>query len=548
MPSSVKILLPPIEVYFRSLGYINQNPSYIMKYTTHLISLFLILIINSFSNQGFSAHIVGGYLTYTCKGKASNGLNEYEITTTIFKDCVGTPQFPVGNTPFDKNIRIRIFDGVTKGFVRELVIPLSDSIALNTSANDPCALVVKDVCFSRAQYKETVFLADNSNGYDITFSRCCRTGDIKNLMNPDGVGMVFSNKIPDTDLCNNSPTFNSQLPIVVPENEAFSFDFSATDPDGDVLVYEISHPTTAGDRLDPIPTPLPPPHPVVTFNPGFSKENPFGGPQGLIVDPNTGQIDFISGDPGKYSFALTIKEFRNGELISETPREILFHVFGNPANNPPQILRLPSDDLNGDIMTFYHGQSSCFEFSFLDGNSEIVLSDQLIATGEGQIFDPDFGATLIYNPGTSNSGFICWTPPCELPSLDDNRVIIKLEETSLCNEPVYDTLYVNLEDASPISFPCVDTIGKDIITIYQNYPNPFSFSTTFDFLVKLPGNLTLDIFDIRGRKVATLLDKYYSQGNYRLEWIPTGVAAGMYFYRFQLEDHVVTKKMYYQHP
>jgi hypothetical protein len=70
----------------------------------------------------------------------------------------------------------------------------------------------------------------------------------------------------------------------------------------------------------------------------------------------------------------------------------------------------------------------------------------------------------------------------------------------------------------------------------QNYPNPFNPRTTIRFELVRPGRARLSVFDVRGRRVATLVDGYLQAGEHRRIWDgrnETGaeVAAGVYFYR-----------------
>lgn len=82
----------------------------------------------------------------------------------------------------------------------------------------------------------------------------------------------------------------------------------------------------------------------------------------------------------------------------------------------------------------------------------------------------------------------------------------------------------------------------------QNYPNPFNPATTIEY--GLPGRsyVRVDIFNILGRKVRTLVDREEPAGTYTVVWDGRSargqlVSTGVYFYRFRAEDHVETKKM-----
>ncbi|MCH7690660.1 MAG: M6 family metalloprotease domain-containing protein [candidate division Zixibacteria bacterium] len=89
----------------------------------------------------------------------------------------------------------------------------------------------------------------------------------------------------------------------------------------------------------------------------------------------------------------------------------------------------------------------------------------------------------------------------------------------------------------------------------QNFPNPFNPSTTISYTIKSRGSIgselyrtQLDIFNLLGRKVKTLVDKVQSPGSYTVEWqgdtdSGSKVASGIYFYRLILGPEMQTKKM-----
>jgi hypothetical protein len=82
----------------------------------------------------------------------------------------------------------------------------------------------------------------------------------------------------------------------------------------------------------------------------------------------------------------------------------------------------------------------------------------------------------------------------------------------------------------------------------QNYPNPFNPTTTIDYSVPKTTQVIIEVFNVLGQKVRTLVNESKSAGSYRIEWNGTDeasnpVSTGVYLYRFQAGDVVQTKKM-----
>ncbi|MEX2603330.1 MAG: T9SS type A sorting domain-containing protein [Gracilimonas sp.] len=78
----------------------------------------------------------------------------------------------------------------------------------------------------------------------------------------------------------------------------------------------------------------------------------------------------------------------------------------------------------------------------------------------------------------------------------------------------------------------------------QNYPNPFNPTTTIQFSIPEVSEVTLEVFDLLGRNVVTLIDRETkSTGNYSLQFNARNLNSGMYIYRLQAGNTVITKKL-----
>jgi len=82
----------------------------------------------------------------------------------------------------------------------------------------------------------------------------------------------------------------------------------------------------------------------------------------------------------------------------------------------------------------------------------------------------------------------------------------------------------------------------------QSIPDPFSNQTIISYSAKTKRRVTLKIYDLTGRLVQTLVDKYQSPGYYKVRWdgrnsLARKVASGVYFYRLEAGNFASTKKM-----
>ncbi len=82
-----------------------------------------------------------------------------------------------------------------------------------------------------------------------------------------------------------------------------------------------------------------------------------------------------------------------------------------------------------------------------------------------------------------------------------------------------------------------------IETLYQNFPNPVSETTVIGFELLQPSVVTMELFDMTGRKIKTLITRKYSAGNHHFELDASDLPTGRYFYRMQTNNDVAVKSM-----
>jgi hypothetical protein len=92
------------------------------------------------------------------------------------------------------------------------------------------------------------------------------------------------------------------------------------------------------------------------------------------------------------------------------------------------------------------------------------------------------------------------------------------------------------------------TILPGDLTLHANYPNPFNPSTTIRFDVPQAGNVELVIFDLNGRRIATLVEGTVAAGNHQISWNGLSasgaeVASGVYIYRLNHMGSVLSRKL-----
>ncbi|MCS7014426.1 MAG: T9SS type A sorting domain-containing protein, partial [Chloroherpetonaceae bacterium] len=97
---------------------------------------------------------------------------------------------------------------------------------------------------------------------------------------------------------------------------------------------------------------------------------------------------------------------------------------------------------------------------------------------------------------------------------------------------------VTVEVREPISPP------RYSYNLEQNYPNPFNPTTNIRYSIQQTGLVTLKVYDLLGREVATLVNEVQPPGNYEVQFnASTRTSSGIYIYRLQSGNFTRTMKM-----
>jgi len=107
-----------------------------------------------------------------------------------------------------------------------------------------------------------------------------------------------------------------------------------------------------------------------------------------------------------------------------------------------------------------------------------------------------------------------------------------LHELGVCYTPFGNTTSVGFDGPSPTIF-----------SLAQNYPNPFNPATQISYSLAKPSPVSLKVFDVLGREVATLVHQTQIARTYKVNFNASAYASGIYFYRLEAGDFTSIKKM-----
>jgi len=228
-------------------------------------------------------------------------------------------------------------------------------------------------------------------------------------------------------------------------------------------------------------------------------------------------------------------------------------------------------DSYGDGICCAYGEGyytlSLDETVILDGNGEFGTEASTPFTVEaGVVLDPPNNLAIVSNPSEDFATFT-W----DAPIVDDitgydvyldyvlqgNTADLEWEFNELANGTLYEAGVVAVYDEGTSAMATLeftfegtdaDDIPELITALQNNYPNPFNPTTKIAFSIDETEFVTLEIYNIKGEKVKTLVDSELAADSYRIEWDSRDnggkvVASGVYFYKMKVGKFQETKKM-----
>ena len=225
----------------------------------------------------------------------------------------------------------------------------------------------------------------------------------------------------------------------------------------------------------------------------------------------------------------------------DLPRSIFRHI---PVTDTDSIHNRMMD-LNAD----YSGRDWDFVEFNLDGTSHFWLS--MFAAGADEPWwdgSKVLTATITFKCEDTMTVCVdtCFWPPASRLALLDLAANSKIPRPG--NEtPSFEECF-SFRTSDVREIPGDEESRPVEFSLSQNYPNPFNPYTNFRFTLAKPGRVKIEIFNIVGQRVRTLVDEQMKAGVYLADWDGkdergNSVSSGIYFYRMEAGDFSDMKKM-----
>jgi hypothetical protein len=291
---------------------------------TRLNYLLILLVSLCTAYTAQASHILGGGMTYTYLGD-SLSYKKYDVTLVIYEDAVnGQPQAIAEDNP----AFLAVYTAAAPyNLVRADSVGYASSVIIASTATSVCASGSLSFLVLKKIFIMHYALPANASGYTVSYQRCCNSGAIVNISAPSDNGMTYSCTIPAAPLSNNSASFTNEPPFIVLLNTPLSYDFSATDADGDVLTYGFAPALIGATSTNIKPWPSPgPPFDSLVYTPGFNSQHPVASSPQLQIDASTGIITGKPNHLGRYLVNIYCNEWRGGTLINTITKQFAMIV------------------------------------------------------------------------------------------------------------------------------------------------------------------------------------------------------------------------------
>ncbi len=186
-----------------------------------------------------------------------------------------------------------------------------------------------------------------------------------------------------------------------------------------------------------------------------------------------------------------------------------------------------------------------YEQTFVTGGVALTLSvsKTFIADGSGTLRTPDGDAESVRVQETqevTGVGVATTLVRITYASHDDVTADIGLDGTGVVIAAGYTKVDKGGGGATALERSAE---VPEAIALEQNYPNPFNPTTTIGFSLSEAGHVTLHVYDVLGREVATLVDESLATGAYTTVFQAEGLPSGVYLYKLHLGSTVLTRRM-----
>ncbi len=269
------------------------------------------------------------------------------------------------------------------------------------------------------------------------------------------------------------------------------------------------------------------------------------------------QNNLVYWDPSLANIASTLNanaidgltNWRSQMIIMNTRTDSMFKHLGHYNTTPYSYLvtdtwknQLPTFINSKDLLTTQLANLKAFAIDIMDSTkfTTVLPTWRLINTGSDGYFKSDWPipVDLSYSDANLLTGGMGGFPIGDLNWFPDKKTQWLVQKTA-----EYSNLNIALNSGRLVTAVQYQSSLPAEFKLMQNYPNPFNPTTRINYQLPLISKVSIKVFDILGREIATLVNEEQPAGNHEIIFDGNKLTSGIYFYRMQSGDFVQTKKL-----
>jgi len=258
-------------------------------------------------------------------------------------------------------------------------------------------------------------------------------------------------------------------------------------------------------------------------------------PSGIVTSSYYGYVSaYTIADTLKKGKGYWVQANATGILMKNTAENMIVSNAGDSLNN---FTRIMISDRDNNSSTLY-----------LANSNQISQNYDLPPAPPQGIFDVRFGSDKIVESfgQDHNIKFNSASIPVriKIENMQNHRLrLIDAVTGNIFNKVIEEGVEIELNQNLDNLILVEESILPVTYSLSQNYPNPFNPSTTIKYQIPADGNVRIIIYDVLGKEVQMLVNRFEKAGNYEISFNASNLASGVYFYKMQSGSFSDIKRM-----
>jgi len=230
--------------------------------------------------------------------------------------------------------------------------------------------------------------------------------------------------------------------------------------------------------------------------------------------------------------------YRGGEIMADTTQSVNGLFYGNAGGGYKPVAY--GFKLSSKMQTLYNKKLLSPVFAFASGGSKIWTLAGEDTNGNKAILISNptahtINLTLTLNGSNLSTSIFPYINQYTVTDNNNGQTPSQWNSGAFVLPPFTSHLITMRDNITDVEIKSNNLPGY--YSLLQNYPNPFNPATTISYQLSAYSKVTLKVYDILGREVATLVNKEQPAGKYKVNFNAGSLSSGVYFYRISANSN-----------